>query len=132
MEKEKQKKLEKEQKQREAEEARVAKEQAEKEAEEELKRDKEDYQKGPRVPRKSRFVSLPFSKRQILSFTELKTFDNDNFKFDENGGKFSKRVKNTLGKLLVTSNFSFSHSVFKRLVVQICKNQGLFGNRLRC
>ena len=29
-------------------------------------------------------------------------------------------------KLLVTSNFSFSHSVFKRLVMQTCKNQGLF------
>ena len=29
-------------------------------------------------------------------------------------------------KLLVMSNFSFSHSVFKRLVLQSCKNQGLF------
>ena len=33
-------------------------------------------------------------------------------------------------KLLVTSNFSFSHSVFKRLVLQTCKNKGLFGTRL--
>ena len=33
-------------------------------------------------------------------------------------------------KLLVTSNFSFSHGVFKRLVLQTCKNQGLFGKRL--
>ena len=30
-------------------------------------------------------------------------------------------------KLLVRSNFSFSHSVFKRLVMQTRKNQGLFG-----
>ena len=30
-------------------------------------------------------------------------------------------------KLLVTSNFSFSDSVFKRLVLQTRKNQGLFG-----
>ena len=29
-------------------------------------------------------------------------------------------------KLLVTGNFSFSHSVFKRLVLQTLKNQGLF------
>ena len=29
-------------------------------------------------------------------------------------------------KLLVTSNFSFSHSVFKRLALQTRKNQGLF------
>ena len=53
--------------------------------------------------------------------------------------KFSKRVENTVGKgevaryeqfLLVTSNFSFSHIVFKRLVLQTCKNQGLFGKGL--
>ena len=30
-------------------------------------------------------------------------------------------------KLLVTSNFSFSHSVFRRFVLQTGKNQGLFG-----
>ena len=29
--------------------------------------------------------------------------------------------------LLVTSNFSFSHSVFERLILQTCKKQGLFG-----
>ena len=33
-------------------------------------------------------------------------------------------------KLLVTSNFSFSHSVFKRLVLQTRTNQGLFGRGL--
>ena len=33
-------------------------------------------------------------------------------------------------KLLVTSNFSFSHSVFKRLVLQTRENQGLFGKGL--
>ena len=34
-------------------------------------------------------------------------------------------------KLVVTSNFSFFHSVFKRLVLQTCKNQGLFGKELK-
>ena len=33
-------------------------------------------------------------------------------------------------KLLVPSNFSFSHSVFKGLVLQTRKNQGLFGKGL--
>ena len=33
-------------------------------------------------------------------------------------------------KLLVTSNFSFSYSVFKTLVLQTRKNQGLFGKGL--
>ena len=32
--------------------------------------------------------------------------------------------------MLVTSNFSFSHSVFKRHVLQTRKNQGLFGKGL--
>ena len=34
-------------------------------------------------------------------------------------------------KLLITSNLSFSHSVFKRLVLQTRKNQGLFGKELK-
>ena len=34
-------------------------------------------------------------------------------------------------KLLVTSNLSFSHIVFKRLALQTRKNQGLFGKGLR-
>ena len=33
--------------------------------------------------------------------------------------------------MLFTSNFSFSHSVFKRLVLQTRINQGLFGKGLR-
>ena len=33
-------------------------------------------------------------------------------------------------KLLVASNFSFSHSVFKKLVLLTNKNQGLFGKGL--
>ena len=35
-------------------------------------------------------------------------------------------------KLLVTSIFSFSHSVFTRLVLQTHKNQGLFGKDADC
>ena len=34
-------------------------------------------------------------------------------------------------KLLVTSNFFFSHRVFKRLVLQTRKNRSLFGQRLK-
>ena len=39
-----------------------------------------------------------FPKRQILDSSRLKEYANDNFKFDENGRKFSKRVENTVGK----------------------------------
>ena len=34
------------------------------------------------------------------------------------------------GEILATSNFSFSQSVFKRLVLQTLKNQGMFGKGL--
>ena len=36
-------------------------------------------------------VMLAFPKRQILDFSKLKESADDNFKFDENGRKFSKR-----------------------------------------
>ena len=55
----------------------------------------------------------PFPKRQILDSSKLKEATDDNFKFDESGSMFSKRVENTV----VTSNFSFSHSIFKRLIL---------------
>ena len=35
---------------------------------------------------------------KILDSSKLKEFTDDNFKFDENGRKLSKRVKNTVGK----------------------------------
>ena len=34
-------------------------------------------------------------------------------------------------KLLVTTKFSFSYGVFKRLLLQTLKNKGLFGKGLR-
>ena len=62
----------------------------------------------------------------------MKECADDNFKFDDNGRKFFKLVENTVGKekFLITSNFYFSHSVFKRLIMQTSKNQGLFGKEL--
>ena len=45
-----------------------------------------------------RQVMYPFPKRKILDSSELKDFAGDNFKFDENGKKLSKRVENTVGK----------------------------------
>ena len=50
---------------------------------------------------------------------------------DEIGRKFFKQVENTVGKgEILTSNFSFSHGVFNRLVLQTHENQGLFGKGL--
>ena len=68
----------------------------------------------------------------MLDSSKLKDFADDNFKFDKNGTDFSKSVENTVEKekLLVTSNFSFSHGVFKRLLKQTRKNQGLLWERV--
>ena len=42
--------------------------------------------------------SLPFPKRRILDPSKLKQFVDDNFKFDENGRKFSKWLENAVEK----------------------------------
>ena len=68
----------------------------------------------------------------MLDSSELKEFADDNFKFDENGTKFSKGVENTVGKGEIAryEQFLLSHGVFKRLTLQTCKNEGLFGKGL--
>ena len=43
------------------------------------------------------FKSFPF-KQQILDPSKLEEFADDNFKFDENGRKLTKREENTVGK----------------------------------
>ena len=59
----------------------------------------------------------PFPKRQISDSFKLKEFADDNFEFVENG-KNGQKTAWERQKLLVTSNFSFSCSVFKSLVLQ--------------
>ena len=53
----------------------------------------------------------PFPKRQILDVSKLTKFADDNFKFDENGRKFFKRVekkkKKTVGKGEIARNEQF-------------------------
>ena len=63
----------------------------------------------------------------------MKEFADDNLKFDENSRKFSKWVGNTVEKekLHVTNNFSYSYSVFRRLILQTCEDQVLFGKGLK-
>ena len=41
---------------------------------------------------------LNFPKRQNLVSFKLNDFADDNFKHDGNGGKFSEKVENTVGK----------------------------------
>ena len=105
------------------------------------------------------YAAQLFPKRHILDASKLKEFADDDFKFDENGRVFQMvrkhcgKRKNCLFQAIspfptvflrrldwkivkfvvwerVKSMFSFSHSVFKRLVLQTLKNQGLFGKGL--
>ena len=62
----------------------------------------------------------------------MKQFADDNFSYDENGRKLSKRVENTVGKGEIAryEQFLLSHSVFKRLVSQGRQKVTLCGNGL--
>ena len=76
----------------------------------------------------SLFNSVPNNKFfKFSDFSKLKELTDDSFKF-ENVWKFSKWYKTlwVKEKLLVASNFSFFHNVFKRIVLQTRKNKGLF------
>ena len=59
-------------------------------------------------------VFYPFLKhitrRQILDSSKLKEFADDNFKFDENGRKLSKRLENTVGKGEIALNLSSANA----------------------
>ena len=46
----------------------------------------------------SRIVLSPITRQQIFDSSKLKESADNNFKFDENGRKLSKRVENTVGK----------------------------------
>ena len=63
----------------------------------------------------------------------MKESADNNFKFDKNVRKLPKSVENTVGKGEISRDeqFLFSSSVFKRLVLQTRKNQGLFGKGLK-
>ena len=74
----------------------------------------------------------PFTNDKFLT-SKLKEFADINSVFYVNGRKFSKRDEKYFFEkeiLLNKDNFSFSHSVFKRLVQQTCKNQGLVWERV--
>ena len=68
-------------------------------------------------------IAQPLTLYQTTNFRlfQPERVADDNLRSDENGSKFSKKVENSVGekeKLLIMRNFSFSHSVFKRLVLQ--------------
>ena len=81
--------------------------------------------------------ALKLDQCKILSFgKELSLYQRkilDSFKLDENSKSTPNGYKTLWEKekLLVMSTFSFSHSVLKLLFLKTCKNQCLFGKRLK-
>ena len=53
------------------------------------------------------FVALTLSQTRSFSLFQAEEFADDNFKFDENSGKFIKRVGNTVGKGEIARNKQF-------------------------
>ena len=86
---------------------------------------------------------LPFSTQSLLILTLSQTSNfrlfhtervrrrqfSNSIKMAESSLKGWKTLQEK-EKLLVTSNLSFSHSAFIRLILQAGKNQGLFGKGL--
>ena len=75
----------------------------------------------------------PFPKRQILDFIKLKEFADDNFKFDENGRKFSSRKycgKRRNCSLRASFPISIVFSKYLNCILQTRKTKGLYGKGL--
>ena len=82
---------------------------------------------------KSRTYSrLTIPKRQILDSSELKEFADDNFRFNESGGMFSKRVENTAGKGKIAryEQFLLFQLCFQKICIAYTQKPGLVWERL--
>ena len=72
----------------------------------------------------------PLPDDKILDETKLKAFADDKLNVTKMVTSVFNRVENIVGKgeIACTSNFSFSHNVFKRLLSQTCQKVSLCGN----
>ena len=77
-------------------------------------------------------ITLLFPKQQILNSSKFKQFADDNFKFDEKGGKCSKRVENTSGKgeNARYEQFLLFPQCFQRTCTADMQKQGLVWERV--
>ena len=74
----------------------------------------------------------PLPDDKILDQTKLKAFADDKLNVTKIIISVLDRVENIVGKgeIAFTSNFSFSHYAFKRLLSQTCQKVSLCGNEL--
>ena len=75
----------------------------------------------------------PFPTLQILASSKLKEFADDNFKFDKNGRKFSKRIENTVGKGEIAryEQFLLFQQCFQKTCAADTSKPGLLWERVR-
>ena len=75
----------------------------------------------------------PFPNHKFLDSSKLKEFADDNFRFDENDRKFSKKKKKPVGKgeIARCEQFLLFPQCFQRLVLQTRKSHGLSGKELK-
>ena len=72
--------------------------------------------------------NLTLSQTTNFRLFNLKEFADTIFRYDENIGKFSEKIENNVGKEEIAPYeqlLLFLH-VFKRFILQTCRNQGLF------
>ena len=64
----------------------------------------------------------PLQNDNILDWSKLKQFADDNFKFDENSRKFSKQVENTVGIQILLTITKQQH--FRLVQIEtVCRRQ---------
>ena len=74
------------------------------------------------------FSKGPLPKDKIWALTKLKEFVDDKFNVAKMQISLFDRVENVVEKeKMVTSIFSFSHNVFKRLLSLVCYKSALCG-----
>ena len=66
---------------------------------------------------------------KILDSSKPKEFEDNNFKFDENGIKFEKPVENTVGNREIAryEQFLLFPQCFQKTLLLTLKNKGLLG-----
>ena len=69
----------------------------------------QDHHKWRHLQMKKCDVGKPFPKQQILDSFRHKGFPDDNSECDKNGGEFSKRLENTVGKGDIAHYMQFLH-----------------------
>ena len=88
---------------------------------------------GNSCTKESKLADKPITRQQLLDYSKLKEFADDNFKFDENGRKLSKWVENIVGKGEIAryEQFLLFSQCFQRLISQGHQKVSLCGNELK-